>query len=97
MKNNNTFTCAICGKEYDSVAERSNCENKCIREVEVAEALRKLNEEKKMRTQSEEDIAEILSKADDMIAKHLEDFGTLKLRHTYHYLSHVFKRVSMWF
>lgn len=69
------YTCAICGKEYNTVVDRVKCELKCIKEQEEFEEKRKQN----MLKQQHESRLEALNTAYSAFVKlrdeYLEDYG----------------------
>ena len=97
MKCENKYHCAVCGESYDTVEERVACETKCLRDRKEAEALKKLNEEKEERLNSEKAINEVLDKADKMIKEHLDKHETFTMSRSYYYLSYLFRKMHWWF
>lgn len=98
MEDVQMYKCAICGKEYDSVEKRAECEARCIKNRKIIEQQRKENEKKEAEKASTQAIKDELSKADSMIRKHLEKYETLSLGDKeYFYLSYLFKRTGWWF
>lgn len=92
------YTCAVCGKEYDSVEKRAECEARCIKNRKIVEQQRKANEAKEQERASVKAISDELAKADDMIRKHLEKYDSLSLGDkNYYYLSYLFKRIRWCF
>lgn len=98
MEDVKMYKCAICGKEYDSVEKRAECEARCIKNRKIIEQQKKANEEKEQEKASVQAIKDELSKADAMIRQHFEKYETLSLGGTnYYYLSYLFKRTGWWF
>lgn len=92
-----TFKCAVCGKSYDTIDERSTCETKCLRARKEAEALKKMHEEKEERLNSEKEINEVLDKADKMVREYLNKYENFTMSRSYYYLSYLFRKVHWWF
>lgn len=92
----NTYECAICGKSYDTIKQRSACETKCSKLLEAETAQKKKQEEKERYMKSEKAIIDILTQAEQMVKEHLEKYETLSLNQSYYYLSYLFKK-SHWY
>lgn len=81
MEENKVYTkpqykCALCGRAYDEVQERMNCEMKCIKtkqaeEKKAAEAKKKAEKDKRY---NEANVA--LDNAFVLINKYIEDYGS---------------------
>ena len=92
------YRCAICGNSYEHVEERAECEAKCIRERQEAEAKKKQLEHEAARAASEEAIYAALSDVNEMIAEHLRKYDSIMLKSNYPYLRYLFKNnVGWWF
>lgn len=75
-KNNQEYTCGICGKTYNHVADRMMCEHKCIKKQEEEEkkaAEAKKNAEKDARFA---EASAAIDNALDLVAKCQKDYGT---------------------
>lgn len=71
-----TFTCAICGKEHNSILSRATCEIECAKKKEEEEkraAAEKKIAEKKIR---QEAVDEAVSNAFRLINTFIEDYGS---------------------
>ena len=71
-----TYECAICGKKYESIQERANCELTCAKkqkEEEEAAAYAKKKAEQEAR-QSE--VSAALDNVYALINKYVEDYGS---------------------
>lgn len=91
------YTCAVCGKEHETILERAKCEEKCVMEAEKAakEALqKKLELECK---ESEDAICDELSYINELLAKHYEKYKTFHMTGSYPYLNYIFGRLSLLF
>lgn len=80
---NNCFTkpmykCAICDQVYDSVAQRMNCEQACLKKQEEEE--RKAAEAKKAaeRAADYEDASNAIDNAWNLVNECIEKYGTFK-------------------
>ena len=91
------YTCAVCGKEHETILERARCEEKCVIEAEKALEEKQRNELEAKRIESEEAIYEILSEANEMVAKHLDEYQNLSLTKNFPYLGYIFKKLPWWF
>ena len=91
------YECAVCGKSYETVEERVECESKCVVERKEAEEERKLNELKMKEHESVEAINEALANTESMIREHFKQYSNLSLNHNYPYLKYVFSRTAWWF
>ena len=69
------YTCALCGKSYDSIIERAKCEQKCYakqqeEEKKVAEAKKK--EEQKAR---HDEVTKAIDGACALLNRYVKDYG----------------------
>ena len=74
------YKCAICGEVYDSIAQRMNCEQACLKKQE--EEARKAAEAKKA-AEYEARIEEVnmaFKKAYELRDKFVEDYGEFKYK-----------------
>jgi hypothetical protein len=72
----NTFICAICGKEHESVLERAKCEIECAKKKEESEkraAAEKKVAEKKLRKEA---VDEAVANAFRLINAYTDDYGS---------------------
>ena len=74
------YKCAVCGGVYDSIAQRMNCEQMCLKKVE--EEKRKAAEEKKMAEYDArlKEVNNAFKKAYDLKNKFDADYADLKYR-----------------
>ncbi|MGN0245729.1 MAG: hypothetical protein ACI4DK_07170 [Lachnospiraceae bacterium] len=91
------YTCAICGKSYDTIEERIKCETKCLENRKKAEAEAKKNEYEAKRQEAMNSVYKALSNAEDAIANFYKSYDTLTLKDDYHYLKYLFGYKSFWF
>ena len=91
------YYCAICGKSYDCVKDRIQCESKCFEEYKAAEAKRKENEIKAKRDASSKEIEKKLEEVNDMLEKHLKEYDSFSLKGNYYYLRYIFTKTMWWF
>ena len=91
------YTCAVCGKEHESILERAKCEEKCV--IEAEKAAKKLMHEKLEceRKASEQAICDALSDVNAMLAEHYEKYKKFSIKDSYPYLNYVFSRLPIWF
>lgn len=90
------YICAICGKEYESIPERAECESKCVAEAKKAEEVKKRNEYEAKRKESAQAIYEALDDVDEMIARHFDEYKTLLITKNYPHLKHLFSTLPWW-
>lgn len=72
-----TYTCAICGKTYDKIADRAQCEMDCAAAKERRE---KVEEEKRLRTEKvmlEKKIEAKFNEAEQLIETYWERYNKL--------------------
>lgn len=100
LKNNATetpkYTCAVCGRNYDTVESRIKCESSCLAELkEVEQKLKeeKLNADKKERY---EHIKQSLSSVNDEVKAYLNDYGSIYIDTNYYYLNYIFNHRTFW-
>ena len=70
------FTCALCGKEYDSILERATCEINCTKKKEEEEkkvAAEKKAVEKKLRKEA---VDEAVANAVRLVKAYMNDYGS---------------------
>lgn len=79
MEKDTLYACALCGTFYDSIAERSNCEQACLKKKEEED--RKAAEAKKVAEYEArvEEVNMAFEKAYELRDKLVEDYGE------YHY------------
>ena len=77
MKNSESYyRCGVCGRGYDTIGERSQCEQVCLRkQKEEAEriAAEKKKEEKRQR---QAEVTAALDNAFALVNKFIEDYGS---------------------
>lgn len=69
------YTCALCGKSYDSVIERAKCEQKCYakqQEEEKKAAEAKKKEEQKAR---HDEVTKAIDGACALLNRYVKDYG----------------------
>ena len=73
------YKCGICGKVYDSIAERTKCETECLKRQE--EEVKKAAEEKKAleKEARQKEVDEALARAYQLMNDFTADYGS------YHY------------
>lgn len=91
------YTCAVCGKEYESVLERAKCEEKCVTEAVKAKEEKKRLEYEAQRNESAKNIEETLSELNEMIANHFEKYNALSITKAYPYVQYVCGKYRWWF
>ena len=91
------YTCAVCGKEHESIIERARCEEKCVIETEKAAEAMKQEKIEAERKESEKAICDELSYVNELLAKHYEKYKKFSVVGNYPYLNYLFGRLPLWF
>ena len=80
------YVCGICGKSYEDIVSRAQCEIECYKKIEAAEkaaAEAKKAEEKEVRRAEIvaliEEINKLASKRDHLIKEYMKDYNSIKL------------------
>lgn len=70
------YKCAVCGKIYDNIQDRMNCERKCIEEVKAKneELLKAKREQEKL--DMEKDINNAANKYYEMLNNYIDKYKT---------------------
>lgn len=77
--NTRKYSCAVCGKEYDSIEDRNKCEAQCIadrKKVEAALAKKKLEDEKAAR---KAEIDKKYKELNVLIDNYIKDYGSIQI------------------
>lgn len=91
------YTCAICGKSYELIEDRVDCESKCI---VTRKKLEEENKRKKLEVKkyaSEQEIHDALGSLNEKISQHIKEYGSFMLTKNYPYLNYIFKNTAWWF
>lgn len=77
------YMCAVCGEVYDSIAQRMNCEQSCLKKQEEEE--RKAAEAKKAAEYEArvEEVNMAFERAYELKDKLIEDYGEFKYKHEF--------------
>lgn len=70
------YKCAICGKEYETIAERSECETKCLKLKAGMEAAKKLAEKKSKKKAAKEKLNQLEEKLRAMEEEYMKELDT---------------------
>lgn len=75
MENKTVYKCGVCGKAYESIAQRMNCERTCLKKQEEEE--RKAAEAKKAAEQKmrKEAVDEAIKKTAKLMDTYIKDYG----------------------
>lgn len=89
METNKMYQCAICGKEYNNIEDRAECESNCLKQLKIDKQKKKDAENKAAEIAGVQVIRDELSKADKMIREHLEKYESINIADmpAYYYLS----------
>lgn len=73
---NPKYKCAICGKIYDNVQERMNCEMACLKKQQ--EEAKKAAEAKKQAEKDDRaaEVTQAIEHAAELLNKYISDFGS---------------------
>lgn len=93
---NETYKCAVCGKSYDTIEERSKCEAKCLAERKVYEEEMKKNKLETERKEKSNKIYEALDNVETMLKDYFSEHESLSIHKNYPYLKFLFSRTSWW-
>jgi len=91
------YTCAICGKDYESIEERVKCESQCLADEKKREELKKLKKEAEAREKSEKAAIDAVEVAEDALKKHFKEYERLEIHKEYPYLKLLFSNKTWWF
>ena len=97
MKDLVMYHCAICGKPYETVEERAECEAKCIAERKAAEELKNAQERELKRRESAAKIFEALDNAEGLLKEHFKNYQKLTMNKDYPNLKALFDHRFWWF
>lgn len=71
MEEMKTFECAICGKEYNDIEGRINCEMSCLKEQKILEKKKEEENKQKEKQQDKEKLDESIN---DLVNKYVSVF-----------------------
>lgn len=91
------YTCAICGKDYESIEERVKCESQCLADEKKREELMKLKKEAEAREKSEKNAIDAVEVAEEALKKHFKEYERLAIHKEYPYLKLLFSNKAWWF
>ena len=90
------YTCAICGKEYDTIEARAKCESKCLadekKKAEAMKAKKKIEE----RERYKKTVLDALNSAEEALKVYFSEYEGLILDKNNPYLKLVFDH-NTWF
>lgn len=95
--NETMYTCAICGKSYADLSERIACETKCLADRKAAEEKKKKMELKRKQAESEKIVLDTLLYTEEVIRRHIETYGAIRIDKEYPYLGYIFGTSKYWF
>ena len=72
------YKCAVCGKIYDSIAERTNCERSCLKKQEAEAKVAAEKRKKEERDARQQEVTAALDNAFTLVNKFVEDYGSYK-------------------
>lgn len=72
----NVYKCSICGKEFNNVVARANCELKCSKKLEE-DAKKAVEEKKKAEREARYvEVEKAINVAYDLMNKYIKDYGS---------------------
>lgn len=69
------YKCAICGKEFDDVKERTECELACLKKQEEEKRLAAEKKKKEEQTARKKEVDEAIAHANKLYRKYIKDYG----------------------
>ena len=76
MDTKTVYTCAICGKDYESIDGRIKCETTCLeKQKELAAKAEKEKNKKEQETRRQE-VAVAIRHASSLLAAYMDDYGS---------------------
>ena len=72
------YTCAICGKIYDDVQSRMNCEMKCIKKQQEEEKTAAEAKKKAEKEARKAEVSQAIEHAMDLLKKYTDDYGSFE-------------------
>lgn len=70
------YRCAICGKSYDTIEERSACETKCLSDRAEAERKRKEEELRKTKENRKKELDMAWDHYNELLKAYIKDYGS---------------------
>ena len=78
MEKKKVYTCAICGKEYESIPERTKCEGVCVdKQIKLEEKAKKEKKKQEQETRRLE-IIKTLKCARTLLTDYINDYGSFE-------------------
>lgn len=90
-----TYKCGICGKEYDSVTARANCELACAAKQEAEERRAAEAKKKAAQTEAAAEVTKAIDAAYDLLVKYTEEYGTYTYNGKINSLNNIVNRVDI--
>ena len=69
------YKCGICGAEFESVADRANCELKCFKAQEEEKRLAAAKKKQEEQAARKKEVDEAIAHADELKRKYIKDYG----------------------
>ena len=93
----NNYTCAICGKNYETIEDRAKCETQCVADAKKKEEILRLKKEAEAREKSEKVALDALDAAEEALKNYFKEYERFSLNKNYPYLKLVFSNKMWWF
>ena len=76
MEKKTTYKCGLCGKEYETIAERARCEVACVdKQLAIEEKAKKEKKKQEQETERQAIIAEIV-RVGEMVDAYTDKYGS---------------------
>lgn len=69
------YKCGFCGKEYDSIKDRAECELKCHKQKLEKDRLAAIQKKKEEQAARKKEVDEAIARAEELKNKYVEDYG----------------------
>lgn len=76
MEKKTTYKCGICGKEYETIAERAKCEMACVDKQLAIEEKAKKEKKKQEQEVRRQEVAAAINHASEILDAYLNDYGS---------------------
>ena len=76
METKTVYTCAICGKDYESIDGRIKCETTCLEKQKELVAKAEKEKNKKEQETRRQEVAVAIRHASSLLAAYMDDYGS---------------------
>lgn len=78
MEKKKAYTCAICGKKYETIPERTKCEGACVDKQIKLEEKAKKEQQKKEQEARRLEIINTAKHARELLVNYINDYGSFE-------------------